>query len=355
MDLMRELGAEPFVAVNTGLGEAESAAEQVEYANGSVETPMGRLRAENGRSHPFGIRWWAIGNEMYGDWQLGHMPLADYVEKHKKVVEAMRADDPGIRPIAVGAVGEWSRTMLGSAADHMDLISEHLYWQDEDDIVAHVGLSVAGVRRVADAHRAYRKELPSLRGKDIRIALDEWNYWYGGFEYGELGTRYFLQDGLGIAAGLHEMFRNSDLFFMANYAQTVNVIGAVKTTKTQAEMEATGLVLALYRQHFGTVPVAVDGDLAPLDVAAAWTEDREALTVAVVNPTEGPRRLRLDVRGAEPTGPGRRFVLTGADRWAHNAPGRPRGVDVHQTSLREGADEILVPPLSVTLQIVRVK
>ena len=99
--------------------------------------------------------------------------------------------------------------------------------------------------------------LPALRGRDIRIALDEWNYWYGPFEYGELGTRYFLQDALGIAAGLHEIFRNSDLFFMANYAQTVNVIGAVKTTKTRAELEPTGLALALYRRRFGTVPVTV--------------------------------------------------------------------------------------------------
>jgi alpha-N-arabinofuranosidase len=355
MDLMREIDAEAFVAVNTGLGLAEAAAEQVQYANGSIDTPMGKLRAENGHPQPFEIRWWAIGNEMYGDWQLGHMPLADYVEKHKKVVDAMRAVDPGIRPIAVGAVGEWSQTMLGSAADHMDLLSEHLYWQDTDDVVAHVEQAVTGIRRVADAHRDYRKELPSLKGKDIRIALDEWNYWYGANEYGELGTRYFLQDGLGIAAGLHEMFRNSDLFFMANYAQTVNVIGAIKTTKTKAEMEATGLALALYRHHFGTVPVAVEGDLAPLDVAAAWTEDRTALTVAVVNPTDEAREIALAVRGAEPTGQGIHFVLTGADKWAHNAPGRPRGVDVRHTSLTRGADRIVVPPLSVTLQVIRVR
>jgi len=61
---------------------------------------------------------------------------------------------------------------------------------------------------------------------------------------------------------------------MANYAQTVNVIGAIKTTPTAAEMESTGLALALYRRHFGTLPVKVDGAPAPLDVAAAWTPDR---------------------------------------------------------------------------------
>jgi alpha-N-arabinofuranosidase len=216
-------------------------------------------------------------------------------------------------------------------------------------------LSVAGIRRVAEAHRAYRREIPSLEGKDIRIALDEWNYWYGGNEYGEVGPRYFLQDGLGIAAGLHEIFRNSDLYYMANYAQTVNVIGAIKTTKTRAELETTGLVLALYRHRFGTVPVEVEGDLAPLDVVAAWTEDRTALTVAVVNPTEETRRLVLDVRGAEPTGDGLRFVLAGPDRWAHNRPGRPREVDVTRTSLTAAAGRIDAAPLSVTLQVVRVR
>jgi alpha-N-arabinofuranosidase len=355
MDLMELLGAEPYVAVNTGLRGAESAAEIVQYANGGVDTPGGRRRAENGHPRPFGIRWWAIGNEMYGDWQLGHMPLSDYVKKHVRVVDAMRAVDPGIRPIAVGSVGEWSRAMLASAADHMSLISEHLYWQNKGDVPAHVAQIPQGIRRVAEAHRAYRRELPSLRGRDVRIALDEWNYWYGPFEYGELGTRYFLQDALGIAAGLHEMFRQSDLFFMANYAQTVNVIGAIKTTKTAAELEPTGLVLALYRHHFGTVPVAASGDVAPLDVAAAWASDRTALTVAVVNPTSEPRSIRLDLRGARASGSGRRFVLTGADRWAHNAPGQPRGVDVRATSLREDADQIEAPALSVVLQVVRVR
>jgi alpha-N-arabinofuranosidase len=355
MDLMGLLDAEPYVAVNTGLGDVTAAAAQVEYANGAATTPMGRLRAQNGHSRPFGIKFWAIGNEMYGDWQLGHMPLSEYVKKHRQVVDAMRAKDPTIRPIAVGSVGEWSQTMLGSAASHMSLISEHLYWQDKDDVPAHVAQVTEGIRRVAEAHRGYRRDLPSLKGKDVRIALDEWNYWYGANEYGELGVRYFLQDALGIAAGLHEMFRQSDLFYMANYAQTVNVIGAIKTTKTQAELETTGLALALYRHHFGTVPVAVTNAPAPLDVAAAWTPDRTALTVAVVNPTDTPWNVRLDVRGADLVGDGQRFVLTGGGKWAHNAPGEPRGVDVSETSLRTAAGRVEAPPLSVVLEVLRAR
>ena len=44
-----------------------------------------RRRAENGSSRPFGVRLWAVGDEMYGDWQIGHMPLEKYVEKHRKI------------------------------------------------------------------------------------------------------------------------------------------------------------------------------------------------------------------------------------------------------------------------------
>jgi alpha-N-arabinofuranosidase len=352
VDLCRLIGAEPYVAVNTGKGGPESAAEIVEYANGAATTPMGRKRAENGSSRPFAVKLWAVGNEMYGDWQIGHMPLERYVEKHRRVVDAMRAVDPEVLTVAVGAVGEWSRTMLGSAAAHMTHVSEHLYWQDEPDVPAHVAQARDGIRRVAEAHRAYRQELASLKGKDIRIALDEWNYWYGPNEYGELGTRYFLQDGLGIASGLHELFRNSDLYFMANYAQTVNVIGAIKTTPTAAEMEPTGLALALYRRHYGVLPVKVDAASAPLDVAAAWTADRSALTVAVVNPTGEARRVALDLSGVRVRGAARRFVLTGADRRSHNAPGRPRGVTVEETSLPGGGDSLEVPRLSVVLHVL---
>jgi alpha-N-arabinofuranosidase len=74
MALVREIGAEPYVAVNTGLAGASSSAGLVQYANGAATTPQGRRRAENGSPSPFEIKFWAIGNEMYGDWQLGHIP-----------------------------------------------------------------------------------------------------------------------------------------------------------------------------------------------------------------------------------------------------------------------------------------
>src|SRR5208283_2197714 len=160
-------------------------------------------------------------NEMYGGWQLGHMPLERYVEKHNQFADAMRRIDPSVKLIAVGNVGKWSEAMLSHCANEMDLMSEHFYCHARKDLAAHVRQIPDNVRRIAEAHRRYRREIPALAGKDIRVALDEWNYWYGPDVFGEIGTRYFLKDALGIAAGLHEMARSSDMIFMANYAQTV--------------------------------------------------------------------------------------------------------------------------------------
>ena len=146
--------------------------------------------------------------------------------------------------------------MLANSAEFMDYMSEHFYVQTQPGTLSHANLAPRQVKRIADAHRKYRQTIPALKGKDIPIALDEWNYWYGPHVYGELGTQYFLKDALGIADGLHEYFRQSDIIFMANYAQTVNVIGAIKTSKTAAVLDTTGVVLELYRNHYGTIPVA---------------------------------------------------------------------------------------------------
>jgi alpha-L-arabinofuranosidase len=349
MELCREINTEAFIAVNTGLGGITAAAEEIEYVNGGAETPMGKVRAQNGRPQPYGVKWWAIGNEMYGDWQLGHIPLEEYVQKHNRIVDAMREIDPNMQAIGVGAIGPWSEQMLKSCAEHMSLLSEHLYCQDKENVVEHTGQIAATIRRIAKAHREYRKNIPSLAGKDIRIAQDEWNYWYGAYEYGELGTRYFLQDGLGVAIGLHEFFRNSDLFFMANYAQTINVIGAIKTTKTEAEFETTGLVLKLYRERFGTIPVQVKGHFAPLDIAAALSSDGATLTIAVVNPTEQTQSLALRLDHGKLTGRGQRWTISGPNKWSHNAPGKARQVDITHATLTDASNTITLAPLSVTL------
>lgn len=346
------INTEPFIALNTGLGDVASAAAEVEYITSAADTPEGAKRASNGRQEPWNVKFWAVGNEMYGDWQLGHMPLEEYVKKHNTVVDAIRAVSPEAQCIGVGAAGKWSETMLTHCADHMELISEHLYWQRKDDVTAHVQVAVESIDRVAETHRGYRASIPGLKEKDIRIALDEWNYWYGPNLYGEIGVRYFMRDALGCAAALHAFFRNSDLYFMANYAQTVNVIGAIKTTGTDAWLETTGQVLKLYRQHFGSIPVSVEGKIKGVDVAAAWTEDKSALTLAAVNTTDKPKSLQLEVNGLALPESVSGWTIQNDDPEAYNDENNKDNVTIQEISLAVTDANVELKPYSVTLLVV---
>lgn len=349
MELMDMLKAEPFIAVNTGLGTVEEVAEEIEYCNGSESSPMGKLRAQNGHQQPYGVVWWAVGNEMYGEWQLGHMPLSDYVKKHRAVADAIWEKDPAAQLIAVGAVGEWSETMLADAYGHMNLISEHIYVKELDEVPSHTAQLKDDIRRVADAHRGYRDDLEVLRDKNIRIAMDEWNYWYGDYIYGELGVRYHHKDALGVARGLHEFFRNSDMFFMANYAQTVNVIGCIKTTPTASGFAATGMTLKLYGNHFGTIPILLEEKYEGLDVAAALNDDRNIITISVVNVYPEARIISLGVKDVNIEKQGIRWIIQNDDPESYNVPGEEPAIDIKESRIELGPSGIHIPGYSIVM------
>jgi alpha-N-arabinofuranosidase len=275
--------------------------------------------------------------------------VSEYVKKHNRVAEAIWKTDPNAKLVGVGNVGQWSQTMLRECSDYMNLISEHIYCKENENVIKHTKLLARDIKRVADTHRKYRRDINELSSKDIRIAMDEWNYWYGNYIYGELGVQYHLKDALGVATGLHEYFRNSDLYFMANYAQTVNVIGAVKTTRTASAFDTTGLTLKLYRQHFGTIPVAVAGDVSPMDVAAAWTSDRRVMTVGIVNPTDKERELLMELKGVKVADKARQWVITGTDPMACNEPGKEPQVVISEKSIEGLSNKLTVPAISVSI------
>lgn len=357
MDLCDLLNAEANIAVNTGLGTAELAAAEVAYVNGFPSSTMGKRRAENGHPEPYNVKLWAVGNEMFGDWQLGHMPVEDYVVKHNKVAEAMWAVDPNIELIAVGYPGKWNDWMYENCADHMTYISEHFYKQDwhAGGLLTHVQQMPEVIASVAEEHRRARREIPGLKEKNIKIAMDEWNYWYGPHVYGLLGTRYFLRDALGIAAGLNEFSRQSDIYFMANYAQTVNVIGAIKTTKTDAWLEGTGLVLKLYRKEFGTQPVSIEGSPAPLNVAATLTENGEYLTVSVVNATHEDQILKLNSFLDSVEKSGMAFVISGANDMVFNDENNKDRISISEQEIDISAEQMTIPKESAGIYKFRTR
>ena len=184
--------------------------------------------------------------------------------------------------------------------------------------------------------------------------MDEWNYWYGPHIYGELGTRYFMRDAMGIASGINEYSRHSDIIFMANYAQTVNVIGCIKTNTTSSVFDATGQVLRLYRHIFGTIPVAVTGETRPLDIAAALNTAGDTLTVSVINPTRETLKMPMTLLNGRITGAVQLWQVTAPDDRATNEPGRPENVRINGPVSLSAKGGLMIEPVSINIFVFKV-
>jgi alpha-N-arabinofuranosidase len=185
--------------------------------------------------------------------------------------------------------------------------------------------------------------------------MDEWNYWFRNYEYGELGCPYELRDALGIAAGLHEYYRNTDIIHMAHYAQTVNVIGCIKTTQTEAFFDPTALPLMLYRREFGAQPLAVTGnhDILALDIAAARTEDGSAVTIGVVNPNADAHTVQLKLKELNLADTAKVWRITGDSPTATNTAEKS-AVKLSDAETVPFGEKIEVPPNSVNLYRVAI-
>jgi alpha-N-arabinofuranosidase len=395
--LCRLVEVEPYITVNSGFGEARSAAEYVEYANGPVTTRMGALRAAHGHPEPYRVRFWNIGNEMWGDWQFGYMSLAQYEVKHNLFAKAMRRIDPTIILIADGAMpdtmtgskqslklggklipdylgpADWTGNLFLHCLDNMDMISEHYY-----NYNTHFDLSLAKqvpndpneplvdwMRRPAnhirikyEEYQEYLNRIPALKNTPVPIALDEYAY-AGGGGY-KVVPAY--------AWNFHEMFRHSDIFQLATLTF---VTATYNAAHGQAVLSPVGVLFKLYRDRFGTIPVDVSGnspqpkprdppggeqpvvhagsDTFPLDVAAAWTADRKALTVAVINPTESPQTLSFRIRGAELSGKGILRRMAPPSLTANVVVGREPGVIIEEQALDALPTNPTFAPFSVNL------
>jgi alpha-N-arabinofuranosidase len=309
--LNRLVGAEPDLTIDSGFGSAREAAEEVEYCNSSVNTRMGKMRAENGSPEPFNIRCWTIGNEMYGPWQSGHMSLNQYWVKYNNIVEAMKAVDPKIKvvlggasiceksiggaekkgnffpsiweppitaklPYDFGSLDDWDSWLLANCADNVDFLSEHTYaypdlifdaekqsFVDVKDPLQFRARRIANrVGGFFDAWDKYVEKMPSLKDKDIKFIFDEWgnrNRSMSGSGGGGFGRQTGMLTPLSYALLLHELFRHSDK--VAASCATGGLRVLTDNTGDGVGMSSDGVVMKLLQTHFiNALPVAVDGD-----------------------------------------------------------------------------------------------
>lgn len=310
MTFCRLIGAEPYIAVNTGLGDAHSAAEEVEYVNGPATSRLGRLRAANGHPEPYGVKIWGIGNEMYGPWQWGHIAITQYPEKHNQFVQAMRKVDPAIKviassatpeelswtyienrqlgtfpereavsdkvPFAFGSKYDWTGALLAYSADYIDYLGEHFYGypnlaidagtqqfvEANDPLTDRVRRMSNKVQMKFEAWEEYLKRMPALKNKNIQFAFDEWaprNRFVNPASGAPAPVNPMLNP-LTNALVYHEFFRHTDMTALGVATGGMGML-AMDAHGDPAGFRMDGLVMKLLHDHFaGASPVAVDGD-----------------------------------------------------------------------------------------------
>ena len=411
MNFCRLIGVEAYISVNAGLGDSHSAAEQVEYMNGSVHTPMGALRAKNGNPEPYHIKFWNIGNEPWGSWQIGRTDTKYFMMKHNEFAKAMREVDPSIVLIASGRMlqddalhgddrkyvgnlqplygspADWTGNFLSKTWGTFDGIAEHWYSRpgrrfdtaklhtlapdasDEDAYVKADQRLLESARSAGNVvlnkaleWEGYQQHFPAMVDKHIFLSIDEYAFSGGG-----PGRGANLGGALEYGMIFNEMLRHTDFLTMAAHTTGASMLDI---TRTGATFSTTGLIFKLYSNHFvDAIPLEVSGNSPqppiqfpggdqpsvnsgsptyPLDMVAALSRDHKSLLLAVVNATDSQQAFDLNVAGIHRTGTATLWVMTGPAPDASNHVGQPPQVEIKQSSV-PAVKTLTVAPLSINL------
>jgi len=309
-----KLGVEPYICINAGLGTIEDARDWVEYCNESRDTYWAQQRRANGRAKPWGVKYWGLGNEIDGPWQLGHKNAEDYTKFALEAAKAMRRADASIKLIASGSsnfgssadwIG-WNRAVLERLRGEIDYISLHTYIGNEannfeqflaasQDIDHRIEI-VEGLIKAAQSGESHPRP--------IHIAYDEWNVWYrargaGEFETGrtQLEEVYNYEDALAMGMFLNSFIRHADSVKMANLAQLVNVIAPIFTSKSGLFLQTIYFPIAEYAKQRGNtaLDLLVSGPryqpsnrapLGYLDASASYDAKAGTIYLNVLNRSE---------------------------------------------------------------------
>ena len=78
IDWCRLTGIEPMLAVNLGTSDGDAARRYLEYCNHPGGTALSELRKQHGWPLPHEVKFWCLGNEMDGPWQIGAKTAQEY-------------------------------------------------------------------------------------------------------------------------------------------------------------------------------------------------------------------------------------------------------------------------------------
>ena len=184
-----------------------------------ITAPVTRLRIKNGRQEPWKIKYWGLGNEMDGPWQMGHRTMDDYGKFALEAAKLMKPTDPSIQLIAAGSsnfnngidwIGWKTERCSNTSKPQIDYLSLHLYvGNPASDFADFLASSMTLDQLIKTADGTIDAALSTLTPRrKIYLAWDEWNVWYrarGSVQRGRhiLEERYNLEDALVVATFLN--------------------------------------------------------------------------------------------------------------------------------------------------------
>ena len=331
MKWAKKAGIEPVFAVNLGTKGIENAVSLVEYCNIKEGTYYSDWRKEHGVENPYGIKTWCLGNEMDGDWQMGHKTAKEYGRLAQETAKAMKLIDPSIELVSCGSSAldmptfpKWESTTLECTYDHVDYVSMHQYYGNRDndslDFLAQSDDMDEFIRTVI-ATCDYVKAKKRGR-KNINISFDEWNVWFHSNAADDDITQnhpwqtappmlediYTFEDALLVGLMLITLLKHADRVKIACIAQLVNVIAPIMTSDTGAwrqtifypYMHASTLGHGTALNTIVKAPVyeAKDhGEVPYLDCVVVENGEKEEVVVFAVNKDlEEDMEVTLDLR-----------------------------------------------------------
>ncbi|MCY3915203.1 MAG: alpha-N-arabinofuranosidase [Chloroflexi bacterium] len=379
----REINTEPMLAVNLGTGSIQDAANLVEYCNAPTGSNYANTRAANGNEDPYGVKYWCLGNEMDGPWQIGHLDAIEYGKKAREAAKLMRLHDDSLELVLCGSSSslmptypEWDRIGLELCWDLVQYHSMHYYANNsDDDTPSYLALSAAFEDYVDTVAAVLRYVKAKTRSKhDVYLSWDEWNVWYKAREATDLRGGwteaphlieevYNLEDALVVAQWLSVFLRRADVLKIACIAQIVNVIAPILTTPDSLLKQTIYYPLLMFSQMASgnSLDLLVEspryetkqfGDMPLLDVSASHDDAAGKNSIFIVNRSL-TERMPIEIRWGDVT-PKRissAQQLSGDDPKAFNSwehPNRLTSRAIYAPKIIDGAAQMSLPPLSFT-------
>lgn len=251
----RNTNIEPQITVNFGSGTPQEAANWVEYVNGDVNTTYGKLRASNGHPQPYKVKYWEVGNEQYGSWEIGHTSAREYASRFNEYVDNMKSKDPSIKIMANGDLEhlDWTNTLLTISGDKMDYLSIHFaapfddQFQHTDEEIYYAVVAASEYFKIL--FDAVKHSIDSITAGKVKLIVSEWWNDYGNAFSAHSSS---LEEAIHAGGMLNFFQQKSKVLDIVNRSTFIEILKAYNP-RFEFFLAPSAYVLSLYSNYSGNI------------------------------------------------------------------------------------------------------